>query len=569
MTSSQWFGDRLSRRGQAGLTLMEILLAMAIATILMAPLGAWAYGTLKSGIVSQDELGRANATGLLNIYFLRDVASARAYATASDGVADCTNVPAAQAGTPIVRLVQSGDVTTSVVYTVGSGADPVPIFRHVCAPDGTLSGSTKVLAKVQRSSVSARCLSAVEAPVANCAAADSARVSMTLRQLSDKGPRAPITVSGSRRTTGTGAGLAQSNPPLPSLKVDPGPRGYSNTTFTATSTSTDPDGDPVTVQWTVPANATDVVDSGTSISFRLPSSGELVLTASDGSNSAAGSVFIEVVNRPPVIAPDAACTLVAGTTFALTGSATDPDGDAMAVRWIDPAGAPIAGAQWTAPDGSVGSQTITLEASDSAGAVSRQPVTCYLVTPDDAGVGISPAPNLGGVVNSVTPGARLPVTFTALEPGQSTIGWKLFRKGADTPVNSASGSPTWVLEFTSAEEGEYEVVRITDGIDGDRVPFRINVEPSVTLTSTEQAGKVPARIVTFNSTAVDGSPGGSVVTTVWDFGDGSVIEAPAGSVVHTYTAPGTYTVTFRATDNDGAVGTVTQQIVVPTAEGAG
>ena len=210
-----WARRRLAQRGQAGLTLMEILLAMGIAAILMAPLGTWAYGTLKSGIISQDELGRANATGLLNIYFLRDVASARAFVVTADGVTDCTGVPASAAGTPIVRLVQSGDVTTSVVYTVGNGADPVPMFRHVCGPDGALTASTRVLAKVQASSVSAFCSDAAGGPVGGCNDPAAVRVTMTLRQLSKAGPKAPITVSGTRRTTGTGTGFAQSNPPVP------------------------------------------------------------------------------------------------------------------------------------------------------------------------------------------------------------------------------------------------------------------------------------------------------------------------------------------------------------------
>ena len=75
---------------------------------------------------------------------------------------------------------------------------------------------------------------------------------------------------------------------------------------------------------------------------------------------------------------------------------------------------------------------------------------------------------------------------------------------------------------------------------------------SVSLSVAEQTGAVPARIVTFNSTATDTAPG-SVVTTTWDFGDGSTVEAPAGTVTHTYTAPGDYTVTFSATDNDGDI----------------
>lgn len=566
-----WARRRLAQRGQAGLTLMEILLAMGIAAILMAPLGTWAYGTLKSGIISQDELGRANATGLLNIYFLRDVASARAFVVTADGVTDCTGVPASAAGTPIVRLVQSGDVTTSVVYTVGNGPDPVPMFRHVCGPDGALTASTRVLAKVQASSVSAFCSDAAGGPVGGCNDPAAVRVTMTLRQLSKAGPKAPITVSGTRRTTGTGTGFAQSNPPVPTFKIDPGPRGYATTVFTATSTATDPDsGDTLALQWTLPPHAELISGGGTgpSVTFRLPSSGEVVLTVSDGSNSASSAVPVWIVNRPPVFNPDWECRLVSERTYQLIGTAVDPEVGPVGVQWFDPAGGEIAGGTWNAPDGLTGSIDLTMRASDGTDAVEQQ-VPCYVATPVDAGIAITPTPTPGGVVNAVAPGGSRDVTFAAVDPGTASITWALYRKGAATPINSsASPGANWTLTFLASEAGEYEVVRITDGTPGPRVGFRINVEPAVSLTSAEQTGVVPARIVTFNSTATDTAPG-SVVATTWDFGDGTVVEAPAGTVTHTYTAPGDYTVRFSATDNDGAVGAATLVINVPAAPGAG
>lgn len=48
----------------------------------------------------------------------------------------------------------------------------------------------------------------------------------------------------------------------------------------------------------------------------------------------------------------------------------------------------------------------------------------------------------------------------------------------------------------------------------------------------------------------------------WDFGDGSVLTSGEPYTNHTYTVPGTYTVTLTVTDNDGATGTDTCIVTV-------
>jgi hypothetical protein len=60
----------------------------------------------------------------------------------------------------------------------------------------------------------------------------------------------------------------------------------------------------------------------------------------------------------------------------------------------------------------------------------------------------------------------------------------------------------------------------------------------------------------------DGSydPDGSVVAWRWDFGDGTGATDP--SPVHTYAAPGQYTVTLTVTDNSGQTGTQSQTVPV-------
>ncbi|UDY37957.1 PulJ/GspJ family protein [Dermatobacter hominis] len=558
------FVERRRRKGQAGITLMEILIALAIASLLVVPLGAWTFGTLRAGFVTQDELGQANATGLLNTYFLRDVASARAFVTPAGGVTNCAGATSQR---PLVRLIQSGDVTTSVVYAVGLGPDPVALLRNTCAPNGDLVDSVEVMTRVQGSGAGADCLTAAGTTIA-CDQPDAVRARMTVPKLHNDGTVVPLVVSGTRRTTGAGTGFAQSNPPFAGFTLSPGDRGYTTTEFTATSTSTDPDGDDLTLTWSFPADA-DVIGMSPdrkTVRFRLPNPGDVGLTASDGSNATNGSKSIDIIKRPPIVSADTACTLVSGRTFALVGSASDPDGDAVTVAWVDPTGAPIVGPQWTAPDGATGGQTLTFTATDDTGRTSVQTVSCYVAAPVDEGITISPTPTPGGVVNAVPPNGSLEVSFKAVNPGASVIDWLLYVKGSPTPVNSVSATDPWKLPFLSSEEGEYEIVRVTDGVPGQRVGFRVNVQPAVTLAVTSQNGAVPTFTVGFASSATD-SGAGSVVATTWDFGDGTVIDAPAGDVSHTYVAPGTYTVRFRAIDNDGGVGEAVLPLVVAPAGG--
>jgi hypothetical protein len=544
---------------------MEILIALAIASLLVVPLGAWTFGTLRAGFVTQDELGQANATGLLNTYFLRDVASARSVVTPAGGVTNCTGATGQR---PIIRLIQSGDVTTSVVYAVGIGSDPVALFRNECAPNGDLVNSDEVMTRVQGSGAGAECLPASGAPVVACDDPASVRARMTVPKLHNDGTVVPLVVSGVRRTTGAGTGFSQSNPPFAGFTLSPGDRGYRTTEFTATSTSTDPDDDELTLTWSFPSDAQDIVISADkkTARFRLASSGNVGLTASDGSNATNGSKSIEIINRPPIVSAASACTVANGRTFNLVGSASDPDGDAVSISWTDPGGAPIAGSQWTAPDGATGSQTLTLTATDATGRLAVQQVSCYLVAPVDEGITITPTPTPGGVVNAVPPNGSLELSFAAINPGGAVIDWLLYVKGSATPVNSASATDPWRLPFLSSEEGEYEIVRLTDGTPGQRVGFRVNVQPAVTLAVASQTGTVPAFTVEFDSTATD-SGAGSVVATTWDFGDGTVVDAPPGRVSHTYTTAGTFNVRFRAVDNDGGVGEAVLPLVVAPAVG--
>ena len=53
---------------------------------------------------------------------------------------------------------------------------------------------------------------------------------------------------------------------------------------------------------------------------------------------------------------------------------------------------------------------------------------------------------------------------------------------------------------------------------------------------------------------------GRIVAWQWDLGDGTT--SADASFSHVYTAPGTYTVTLRVTDDRGATATATQTITI-------
>ncbi len=88
-------------------------------------------------------------------------------------------------------------------------------------------------------------------------------------------------------------------------------------------------------------------------------------------------------------------------------------------------------------------------------------------------------------------------------------------------------------------------------------PTPSNTPPQANA-GANKAGTV-GQTVSFNGTGSTDSDG-SIISYAWDFGDGS---SSAGSVVsHTYTSPGTYTVSLTVTDNNGATDTDTTVAII-------
>ncbi len=129
--------------------------------------------------------------------------------------------------------------------------------------------------------------------------------------------------------------------------------------------------------------------------------------------------------------------------------------------------------------------------------------------------------------------------------------------------DGTSGSGATV-EHTYAAAGTYQVnLTVTDNLGG-----QASFSAEVTVVDPPPANEVPVASFVADAellvVSFDGSgsfdPDGSVVSCVWDFGDG---ESGSGSTVeHTYALAGTYQVTLTVTDAEGAPGLSTTALTV-------
>jgi PKD repeat protein len=143
--------------------------------------------------------------------------------------------------------------------------------------------------------------------------------------------------------------------------------------------------------------------------------------------------------------------------------------------------------------------------------------------------------------------------------------------GSDTqtcPPGTSGLSPDCQKSFPDPGRFTYHDVGCNAGdsgcITGEVVVY---VPPTASFT----AGPNPAlrgQTLNFDGSA-SASPGGSIVSYSWDFGDGS--GASGATTSHAYAAAGTFDVKLFATDDQGGVAVQTQQVTVnvPDSDGDG
>ena len=263
----------------------------------------------------------------------------------------------------------------------------------------------------------------------------------------------------------------------------------------------------------------------------------------------------EVENQPPTAA------FIVTTPSPLAGQPVSFDGTAS----YDPDGT-ITSYAWTFGDGntstedipehtyaSPGTYTVTLTVTDDGGLTNT---TSQSVTIDEAALTISLY-----VPPTVT--TDVPFTLTATvkgADGNPIVGLTvyIYADGDSLPVAFATTDGSGLATFTRAETeaGSHQYVAQTSfnetGYSSNLATTTAiaNAPPIAAFTITTAAPQA-LQPVSFDASTSTDPDGGSITDYAWTFGDGD-----AGTGVtpqHTYTAPGTYTVTLNVTDSDGGL----------------
>jgi PKD repeat protein len=200
--------------------------------------------------------------------------------------------------------------------------------------------------------------------------------------------------------------------------------------------------------------------------------------------------------------------------------------------------------------GSPGTYTVTLTLVDSRGnlATSSQVVRVY--GDPSASIAVSPNPVEGAAVSFDGSGSSDPDSGVTL----SSYSWSF---------GDGTGGTGETTEHTFAAAGTYTVTLTVTNSLGLKSSTSVQVTVADELPAaafTIGAGThTTDQPVTFSAGgSVD--PDGSVVTYVWEFGDG--VSASGVTTSHTYRSAGTYTVTLTIVDSSGKTAATSQQVTV-------
>jgi PKD repeat protein len=269
-------------------------------------------------------------------------------------------------------------------------------------------------------------------------------------------------------------------------------------------------------------------------------------------NHLSNSVGYNVPNKPPVavlsVTPSIGPTPLGVT--ASTEDSSDPDGTVVSSTIDFGDGTTAPGPVATHTYTSSGTYTVTATVNDDLGASSK----------DNKNVKTAPRKvTISKPANNAIVNAPVQIVATASTP-YTLNSLQLYIDGV---LNYEQKSPDLDRTMDMAP-GAHEIA--VKGWDQDgpfmkKINITVNHPPTAKLDVSPSSGARPVKVTA--STAGSSDPDGNIASTVVDFGDGSSTSVePGGSASHTYSTPGTYTVTSTVTDNEGETDTATSSVKV-------
>jgi parallel beta-helix repeat protein len=303
----------------------------------------------------------------------------------------------------------------------------------------------------------------------------------------------------------------------------------------------------------------------------------MAVTVTDSAGAASSASQTVRANGAPVVTVAPAVSAAEGSPLTLTLHAADADGDTITSFTADlsrlPAGSGAvftAGARdttgtltWTPGYQHAGSYTVTFTA---ANALSGSASTVITVANVDRAPVVSAPPAVTGVV-----GSTLIVPVTASDPDGDAIASLTANRAGLPEGNGAAftpgtGNTSGTLNWTPAasDTGSFPVTfTAANALPGSAVTtitVRANQPPAAAVTATPSTGNEPLTVTA--SAAGSSDPDGTIVSYRFDFGDGTVAgPQSAATATHVYAA-GSWTLSVVVTDNQGAVSSVSREVLV-------
>jgi YD repeat-containing protein len=252
----------------------------------------------------------------------------------------------------------------------------------------------------------------------------------------------------------------------------------------------------------------------------------------------------ETMNQPPVAQHGGPYSGVTGTVIQFNGSnSSDADGAITSYQWIFGDGTSGSGATVSHSYATPGARTVTLTVTDNNGAQASASTSATIANR-------APVANAGGPYNGVTNTAIQFNGGGSSDPDGSITSYQ-WNFGDGTSGTGVTASHTYTTTGTRTI-----TLTVTDN-NGTQASASttatISNQPPVANTGGPYSGVVAQNIPFSASGSYD--PDGSIASYSWNFGDGGT--GSGFSLTHTYSAPGTYSVTLTVTDNLGAQSSAT------------
>jgi PKD repeat protein len=263
------------------------------------------------------------------------------------------------------------------------------------------------------------------------------------------------------------------------------------------------------------------------------------------STASATAAVSAPANQVPAANAGGPYSTILGNAIQFDGSlSSDADGSIVSYEWQFGDGQTALGSKPTHVYAAQGSYTVTLTVTDNVGAKATASTTASVTLPMNS----PPKANAGGPYSTIFGNA---IQFDGSRSSDAdgsivSYSWNL-------GDGSAGSGPLITHTYSSA--GTFTItLTVTDDKGATAsASTTATVNAPVNLSPVADPGGPYASMlgsaISFNGSA-SSDPDGSVVSYAWQLGDGAAASGPAPS--HTYATAGTYTVSLKVTDDNGA-----------------